>query len=242
MNSHTFSKYIARLGAELARNVVNYQGTTDMQNTVYVLGESHALSPAHLVVPWHGQVSRFVPKFVMGVKMFHLGTKGRSDSPRFCDAAKAQIAQCRPNSHLLVTIGEIDTRLDEGIWPLLAGRNWVQREELISTTVDEYLANLCELTRNQHFRTITVQGVPAPASDLDKAISSTKLRKSYIELIRQVNDRLKGQTLLHGWAFLDVYTATCGDDGTSNKKWHIDDFHLKPSFYLESEHWLIKSW
>jgi len=59
-------------------------------------------------------------------------------------------------------------------------------------------------------------------------------------MIRKVNTKLQELTLSHGWNFLDVYSATLGDDGKSNNKYHIDTIHLKPSFYQEADKWLIK--
>ncbi len=56
----------------------------------------------------------------------------------------------------------------------------------------------------------------------------------------KINNLLKELTLKQGWNFLDIYSATVGEDKRGNKEWHIDGIHLQPLIYTQADKWLIK--
>jgi hypothetical protein len=139
----------------------------------------------------------------------------------------------------MFTIGEIDTRPDEGIWQVHLKKE-KPVDEIINDTVGGYIEFLYENLKDKDLSSITIQGIPAPAYELtgDK---DPKDEKGFLEMIKKVNDKLKELTLQKDWNFLDVYSATVGEDGKSNKKWHIDGYHLSPVFYpSEADKWLVK--
>jgi len=139
----------------------------------------------------------------------------------------------------MFTIGEIDTRPDEGIWQVHLKKE-KNLDEIIDNTVGGYIDFLYENLKDKQLSSITIQGIPAPAYPL-KDDKDPKDEVGFLAMIKQVNEKLKELTIQKGWNFLDVYNATVGEDGKSNKKWHIDGYHLQPIFYTEAEKWLVRA-
>ncbi len=125
-----------------------------------VIGDSHCLGPANLSFPWAGSRVVARSRLVTGIKMFHLG--GTSGG-RFAACLAAQLKGIEDASHLLFTIGEIDCRPDEGIWShhRKAGDPLAQ---IVASTVDGYLDGIAAILGGQGFRSVTIQGIPAPAA------------------------------------------------------------------------------
>ena len=63
--------------------------------------------------------------------------------------------------------------------------------------------------------------------------------KEYLDMFEVLNSQLKEMAVEEGVKCLDVFSATKGKDGLSNLEWHLDAYHLKPIFYLNSEHWIV---
>jgi len=59
-----------------------------------------------------------------------------------------------------------------------------------------------------------------------------------LQMICEVNRLIKDLTKVRGWNFLDVWSATANLDGIGNSLWHLDGWHLKPTFYSEANKWL----
>jgi len=85
---------------------------------------------------------------------------------------------------------------------------------------------------------ITLQGVPAPGYDLtDRRDPGDK--KGFIQMIEFINRLLKTGARRRGWCFLDIHSATANDQGLGNGRWHMDRYHITPSFYEQSAKWRI---
>lgn len=227
-----FFRYVLLLATSWQSNKAQYQYEDDLQQ-LYVIGESHSLSVSNMIIDWLGNQVRANTRFVMGVKMFHLA----QTLPNHYKSCIESILNSIPsNSHLLVTIGEIDCRPDEGIWKIY-NKNRKNIEELISETVAGYINWLEKRLTDKSFLSITIQGVPAPGYPLDNNILFDD-KDRFLNMIHQVNRLIKDLTKLRGWNFLDVWSATANPDGISNSLWHIDGFHLKPAFYSDAAKWL----
>lgn len=200
---------------------------------LHAFGESHCLVPANATFMWCGDMVTTKSHLVRGVKMFHLG-QTETNQYKYCLAT--QLENTPSNSHLLFTIGEIDCRPDEGIWQI-ANKSDKPMEELITTTVNGYLDWLsCQLAERP-FRSITVQGVPAPGYLLE-GLCDANDRQAFLDMIRNVNLCLMKETNRRGWRFLDVHAATTDANGASNKKWHLDSHHVQPLLYAHAETWI----
>lgn len=203
---------------------------------LYVMGESHCLVPCNTVFYWQGAQRVAVPVFVMGAKMWHFAKQGDS-------LQKTQLHEhlnsLPKGAHLLVAVGEIDCRPDEGLWSVhkKTGRSL---QTLIRTTIRGYLDYLAQTLADIECASLVVQGIPAPTEGLLNALQARE-RAAFVDMIRRVNVHLKAEVLAMGWKFLDVHAATANQEGKSNEKWHIDNVHLHPLFYQEASSWLVSA-
>ncbi|MGJ0319217.1 hypothetical protein NG767_10785 [Aliarcobacter cryaerophilus] len=233
--NHIFFTYILRLYIEWQNNKETYQKVANTKE-LYVYGESHSLSLSNVNFLLDGQMTHVNTNFIQGIKMYHLS---KPSSGHFANCLLEYIKFVKPNSDLLFTIGEIDTRPDEGIW-----NTHLKKEKELNTLIDDtvsgYIEFLSENLKDKNPASITIQGVPAPNYELKDKFDPGENKDGFLDMIRKVNKKMEELCLNKGYNFLDVYSATVGVDGKSNNKWHIDSFHLKPSFYTEADKWLIK--
>ena len=234
-NAIIFFSYIIRLCIEW-QNSINIYDKSENDSKLFVYGESHNLSLANVNFILNNLSFCCNSNFVMGIKMYHLAnTKSSYHSACLLEYFKF----IKSNSDLFFTIGEIDTRPDEGIWQVHLKKE-KPVDEIIEDTVNGYINFLYENLKDKQTKSVTIQGIPAPNYALE-GDKDPKDETGFLQMIKQVNEKLKELTLEKGWNFLDVYNATVGEDGKSNKKWHIDGYHLSPVFYpSEADKWLIK--
>lgn len=200
---------------------------------LHSFGESHCLIPAHASFMWCGDMVTTTSHLVRGVKMFHLG---QNETNQYKTCLATQLENTPSNSHLLFTIGEIDCRPDEGIW-IIANKSDKPLEAVIIKTVNGYLDWLSSQLAGRQFRSITIQGIPAPGYPLD-GLSDPSDRQAFLDMIRNVNLCLMKEANRHGWRFLDVHAATADTDGAGNKNWHLDSHHVQPLLYAHAETWI----
>ncbi|MBI2772681.1 MAG: tetratricopeptide repeat protein [Burkholderiales bacterium] len=195
-----------------------------------VLGESHCMAAAHANFAWQGAPVRGRSRLVKGVKMHHLAVPGDN---QYKASLARQLDSLPEGASLLLAIGEIDCRPLEGIWPA-AAKGKGALPEIVAASTQGYLAWVQAQLQGRPLSAVALQGVPAPACSLDMVND----KASYLAMVRDVNAALKAGAARRGWKFLDVYAATAAADGTSTRRWHIDDFHLHPAFYAQAQQWL----
>lgn len=224
--------YLLRLLLWREKNQETY-GRGDSVGLLHVIGESHALSANYGIVDWPEGRLRCVSHWLPGVKAYHVGA---SDPNRYHASLRQILSQLPHGAHLCFCIGEIDTRPDEGMWQFSVKRG-VDPLELARTTAENYVSGIAKLLDGKILSSVTLQGVPAPGYKLEGKRDPGN-KPLFLEMIALFNAVIKQHALDKGWRFLDVYTATHGEDGQSNLKWHIDYFHLQPGFYAFAHEWL----
>lgn len=231
--AQTFMRYAVLLCVAWQHNQHIYSKRSDLQ-TLYVLGESHSLTAANTFFNWQNKTVKAVPCFMMGSKMWHFADP--KPTP-YKDRLLKHLSALKAQSHLLFTIGEIDCRPDEGIWKVhkKTGR---KLSVVIKSTVTGYLDYLEQALTSFSHESITIAGIPAPKYSLTGK-RDTGNNTAFLAMIKEVNHLLRDGAIARGWSFLDVYAATVGEDGKSNEKWHLDGWHLQPSFYQQAEKWLL---
>ena len=141
------------------------------------------------------------------------------------------MARLPRKSTILLTIGEIDCRPNEGIlhaWKKSPGKSL---DELAQATVTGYVRYVAAIAV-QYGHQIIVGGVPA--THIPLAALTADVAGQLVRLIRVVNAMLKEAALAAGMDFLDVYELTDRGDGTASGQWHIDDVHLTPDAMVEA--------
>jgi tetratricopeptide (TPR) repeat protein len=224
------SRQYFRLCARLFETMAREPGASRSDAAVrelHVLGESHSLVPAHAVFPWLGHPVRGRSRLVKGVKMYHLATPADNGAKA---ALRAQLRAMPAQADLLVTVGEIDCRPDEGMW-VAQRKGQVPLEHVVDSTVDGYLGWLERELASMPLRTVTLQGVPAPTR-------APPERAPFLRMVHAANARLRAGCAARRWHFLDVHAATADSEGAANARWHLDAVHLRPGFYMQADTYL----
>ena len=203
-----------------------YNRKTD--RTLYVIGESHSLVSHQLHLQSSGADILCKAKLIKGCKQWHLRNSIRNQykykfESVFCSLPKS--------SEVLLTIGEIDCRLDSGIIKHKNKFPEKEIEEIIVTTVENYLTYIVEIN-SAYQHNIIIQGIPCP--NIDTGTCSEKEVTQLIEVIKKFNYEVKNKSKKKGFEFLDVHNLTDRGDGFSNAIWHIDSIHLSPEGFLEA--------
>jgi len=196
--------------------------------TLYVIGESHSLVSHQLHVQSSGSDILCKAKLIKGCMQWHLGSSIRNQYKNQFESLFCSIPK---SSEVLLAIGEIDCRLDSGIIKHKNKFPTKEIEEIIVTTVENYLTYIVK-NNFSYQHNIIIQGVPCP--NIDTGTCSEKEVTQLIEVIQKLNCELQSKSKVKGFGFLDVYKLTDRGDGLSNTIWHIDDVHLSPDGMMEA--------
>jgi hypothetical protein len=227
-----FYKYILNLCISWQKNKEMYLNKNNL-NELVVIGESHCLSPCGMVIDWINSNVLVKSCFIMGIKMHHLKN---NDENQYTYNFRKYLRAMEDN-HLLITIGEIDCRVDEGIWSYYKKQSDIKLMQVVKNTVKDYMNWLASNLILKRFKSVTIQGVPAPAYDFDKKLNSNEVQ-DFLNIFPLVNELIKYHSKCNGYYFLDVYEATNNGAGISHKIWNIDDHHLKPTIYNHAKNWI----
>ena len=195
---------------------------------LYVVGESHSLVSHSLSVKFSNVDFLCEAKLIMGCKQWHLGNPNKNQYKRKFEMIFDDIPK---NSHVLLTIGEIDCRINDGILKHKKKKLLNYVKPLIHSTIENYINYICKIN-SVYKHNIIIQGVPCPNIREDDI--SKEERSELIELIRSFNSLLKTKAKENKFGFLDVGKLTDRGDGYSNRIWHIDEIHLSPEGMLQS--------
>ena len=195
---------------------------------LYVVGESHSLASHQLCIQNKGINFFCTAKLIKGCKQWHLGNAHRNQYKHQFEDIFAALPKY---SYVLMAIGEIDCRLDNGI--IIHNRKFPERQikEIISNTVENYL-NYIVNNNYDYQHNVIIQGVPCP--NLSVKNHSEKEIRQLVEVIKIFNYELKTQSREKGFGFLDTHELTDDGDGMSNDSWHIDNYHLSPEGMKEA--------
>ena len=170
-----------------------------------------------------GQMKQCKSLWIPGCKQWHLGNKHLN---QYKAAVMQHFKSLTKNSTVLMVIGEIDCRPDEGIAKFVHNNPSHSIDTVIHKTITTYLDWLTQINIDTGHQ-IIISGVPASNIDLKNLEIISK--EAFLNLIRDFHQVLREESLIRGFEFLDVYAMTANDYGISNGKWHIDEFHLKPT-------------
>jgi tetratricopeptide (TPR) repeat protein len=199
----------------------------EIQN-LYVIGESHSLASHGTYIKINQSHYLCHSFWIMGCKAWHLGNILENKyKHKFCKI----IQHIPPSSNILLSIGEIDSRLDDGILNHIKKHPFKDKSELLNQTINDYLEYVFKLLKPLDHN-ITVQGVPCPNINLNN--TNKEEVSSLINFIIEFNATLKKRSHFFGFNFLDLHKLTDRGDKFSNGKWHIDQYHLSSSGMQEA--------
>ena len=167
-------------------------------------------------------------KLIKGCKQWHLGNSNKN---QYKNQFESIFSSLPKYSEVLLTVGEIDCRLDSGI---IKHKNRFPQKEIkgiIASTVENYLTYV-EQNNSSYQHNIIIQGVPCP--NINKETYSEKEVTQLVNVIKKFNCELKNGSKRKGFGFLDLHNFTDRGDGFSNAIWHVDQFHLSPEGMKEA--------
>ena len=195
---------------------------------LYVIGESHSLASHETYIKTIQSHYLCQSFWIVGCKQWHIGNNHLN---QYKVKLRRVIGSVPDRSKILLAIGEIDCRLNEGILKHI--RNYPEKthSELIQSTVENYLNYVHQLTTPKSFHVI-IQGIPCPNIDTNNVGQSDLLQ--LVNLIREFNKVLQDGAKKKNFDFLDLHKLTDRGDGISNKKWHLDEYHISPEAMQEA--------
>lgn len=201
---------------------------TQGKRTLHVIGESHSLTAHGVVVRYHDQEMQCAVEWIEGCKQWHLGNNKPN---KYKHKFEAVMARLPPRSTILLTIGEIDCRHDEGI--IKAWKKYPDKSlaEVIRSTVEGYINYVAAIGERYGHR-IIMGGVSAPNISFDTLTAAEAAQ--FVNLITVFNSTLMEFALAAGMDFLDVYSLTDRGDGIASGQLHIDNYHLLPCAVTEA--------
>ena len=201
------------------------------KNILYVIGDSHALASHHINIKKLDREFFCKSEWIWGCKQWHLGNSHRN---KFKYKFEKIIHTLPPGSEILLSVGEIDCRYDEGIMKYIKKDPKKKKEMVINTTIKDYL-NYISIKITPYAHRITIQGIPCP--NIDRTEINKQQLAELVDLIKIFNDELKKYSILMGFGFIDLNQLTNNGKGFSNGKWHADDYHITPAGIQEA--WLM---
>lgn len=220
-------RYLANLLSYHQKNP-GKQHLAEGHRQLFVIGESHSISPHGMLVQYRGEEMRCTTKWIMGCKLWHLGNSAANKWKRKFEVVCANLPR---QATLLLTVGEIDCRADEGIikaWKKFPDKSL---DDVAKITVCGYLGYVEKIVRQYDHRVI-INGVPATYQNLRDLDAESAEQLIYV--IRTVNAYLKEYAIVAGYDFLDIYSMTDSGGGVADGKWHIDRTHLFPHAVVEA--------
>jgi len=198
------------------------------QGMLYVIGESHMLSAHNLVLAYGGQYLQCKGLWIEGCTQWRAG---HASSNHYQQALIKYLLALPEASSVFITIGEIDCRIDGGIYKASKKLTDISLEQCVHNTVAAYLNVVATQARVRKLK-IIVSGVPAYNLD-ESALNQEELRQ-FGQFLSLFNTSLKQQVLQMDMDFLDVFALTDDGAGKSNQQWHIDAHHLRPDGILQA--------
>lgn len=226
-NMVTFHRYIKKLLVfRLAHADLYSEGQHDELPEMYFISESHGLSPNDTLIEYNKKKYKVRSLFIMGAKVFHL-TSVKDN--KYQVSLSRLLADIPPSSKVILGFGEIDCRIDEGVYVYCqqSGKNY---KEVIDSMLNEYVATLKEIATAYELE-IILYGVPSPHHSCIEQLEEED-REEFKKLIEYFNMSLADECKSHAMKLLDVYSIT-NEKGQSNLEYHIDDHHLSPNILKE---------
>ena len=195
---------------------------------LYVIGESNALVSNRLFIRHLKGGSLCKVQWIVGCKQWHLGNSSHN---KYKEQFERVLSSLPYKSTVLLSIGEIDCRVDDGILKHIKNHPSKIMSEVIKSTIENYLTYVYKITsiKSNH---VIIQGVPCP--NIDPIRVGSYETSILVDLIKAFNYELGAKSEKNGFEFLDLHTLTDRGDGYSNGIWNIDEHHLSPAGMLEA--------
>jgi tetratricopeptide (TPR) repeat protein len=204
----------------------------DSEAKLYVIGESHCLSPANTLVKLDGAQYSCVPKFIMGAQARYFS---KPENNQYKAALEIVLNDVPENSKIIAMFGEIDCRLQNGILPYHKKIRKTDKQSIdatINEIIEGYVDYFISVTKNKKCE-IIFYGVPA--SNITNGPLPIEDKELINHIIKSLNNKLSEETKHHNVRFIDTYNFTkSGSSDSASGDHHIDNYHLQPPILAQA--------
>ncbi|MFZ6871922.1 tetratricopeptide repeat protein [Undibacterium sp. Di27W] len=189
---------------------------------LHVIGESHMLSAHNLVVSYRGHSLQCKGLWIEACTQWRLG---HVEANHYQQLMKTYLQAVPEASSVLIMVGEIDCRIDGGIYKASKKNKETDLLQRVQKTIEAFLHMLLAHAQPRRLKLI-ISGVPAYHID-ENGLSQQDLH-DFGQFLILFNLTLKQLALQKGMDFLDLFALTDSGNGKANQQWHIDAHHLRP--------------
>lgn len=232
-NAQAHMKLIGRLFIHRLNNPnlyihANQDGISLASSEMIVIGDSHSLELANMILRWRNKNIRFISRPIRGIKMFHIGLGGYEN---YRDYFESRLLSVDSSSEILLSIGEIDCRPNEGIYLQYKLNPKNDLNAILNLTVRKYLDYIegVLMERRIELNKVYLLGLPFPAYNLKPFLKAKVEQKQFLRFIVDANDCIKKLSISRGFKYVDILKSS--KFNASNSDLRVDDFHLAPMFY-----------
>ncbi len=190
------------------------------QENLYLIGDSHTLSPAHTVITLKDIIYRCVPQFIIGAQARHLTD---AHPNQYQESFRRIVAFLPERAPIIAMFGDIDCHPDYGIIKYFKQTGRSDYKSYTADLVRRYVAFLIAETQHKN-ATLSLYGVAA-SNRTDYPEETLHIQRS---LIVYFNHALQQEAEQHHLPFLDVYAYTAEENGKGKPDLYIDSNHLAP--------------
>lgn len=215
MNLEAISRY--SLVEENKKNI----GLND-DDLIYHIGDSHCLAFSHQKINIGKQFVDIKPVIIKGAKAWHYCQKRNNN---YKEALRMHIEKLNIGSKVLISFGEIDCRINEGILTYCKKYSCNIEETTIRTAMGyfDWAYSLLKTKKCEMY----FMGIAAPTKD-EHGRYDDKDEDARLKIIKLFNKTIKGKCIENGIKHIDTYVFTRRGDGYNNGRHMIDEFHLSP--------------
>jgi tetratricopeptide (TPR) repeat protein len=216
-NDHRFTiPYVNLLNNICEKYVIDNQKYDDI---IYHIGDSHSLSTTNRKIKIKDKNYKIETKLIIGCKAFHLNNKTELNNYKLNFIEKIRkIKQKKKGKYILITLGEIDCRLNEGILHY-HNKTKILLEEIINNTVNNYINFLKENMKDIKKQYIYICNIPYPKCKNFKQI----------KIINLFNEKLKYYIKNSNFKIINLNYYT-----KNSSKYYIDNHHLSFDLYKKA--------
>ena len=187
------------------------------ENTIFHLGDSHSLSTTNRNILINGKLYKFNTKLIIGCKAWHLNNSKSMNNFKACFQKKINTILNSKNKvkNIIISIGEIDCREDEGILIFHKKTN-LDLNTITKDTVKNYVEFLKESLHKYNNLNVIICNVPASYNN--------KTNEVRILFNNYLNKYLSNTN----FKLVDLYSLT-----KDNKETFIDNHHLNFDIYKQ---------
>lgn len=193
------------------------------EHTIYHIGESHSLTFAHQNISLENKSYTIKPLIIFGTKAWHLGNKEQNQYKTYFEN---YVKSLEEKAYLLLSFGEIDCRVDEGIINYYL-KTKCNLADIVYQTVKNYIEYTERILNKLEIKRIYM-GVPAPVIKVHNDLTSLR-----IDIVKLFNENLLKITQERELNFIDIYRLTVNNEEESNLQYMCDNFHLSSSILGE---------